>query len=238
MVGLTTAIIGGGASIIGGLIGGSAAKKRASAAAAETGRLKRKLSSLENSRQAIINPYAGASNLSDLATDLSDRISNPMANLSVATKAAEMKVEQSDIALANTLDTIRATGGGAGGATALAQAALQAKQGVSASIEQQEKSNEDKRAAGEAQMEQAKLAEARRQQGIGISEGQRMQGLDAAGKQFQFGQRENREMQELDRTASLLGASNAAAAQASADQTSALTGTISSLGSIAGGLFS
>mgnify|MGYP003624319278 FL=1 len=238
MVGLTTAIIGGGASIISGLIGGSAAKKRASAAAAETGRLKRKLSSLENSRQAIINPYAGASNLSDLATDLSDRISNPMANLSVATKAAEMKVEQSDIALANTLDTIRATGGGAGGATALAQAALQAKQGVSASIEQQEKSNEDKRAAGEAQMEQAKLAEARRQQGIGISEGQRMQGLDAAGKQFQFGQRENREMQALDRTASLLGASNAAAAQASADQTSALTGTISSLGSIAGGLFS
>ena len=196
MIGLTSAIIGGGASIIGGLIGGGAAKKRAAAAARETGRLKRKLSSLENSRQAIINPYAGASNLSDLATDLSDRISNPMANLSVATKAAEMKVEQSDIALANTL------------------------------------------AAGEAQMEQAKLAEARRQQGIGISEGQRMQGLDAAGKQFQFGQRENREMQALDRTASLLGASNAAAAQASADQTSALTGTISSLGSIAGGLFS
>ena len=238
MVGLTSAIIGGGASIIGGLIGGSAAKKRASDAAAETGRLKRKLSSLENSRQAIINPYAGASNLSDLATDLSDRISNPMANLSVATKAAEMKVEQSDIALANTLDTIRATGGGAGGATALAQAALQAKQGVSASIEQQEKSNEDKRAAGEAQMEQAKLAEARRQQGIGISEGQRMQGLDAAGKQFQFSQRENREMQALDRTASLLGASKAAAAQASADQTSALTGTISALGKIGGGLFS
>ena len=161
-----------------------------------------------------------------------------MANLSVATKAAEMKVEQSDIALANTLDTIRATGGGAGGATALAQAALQAKQGVSASIEQQEKSNEDKRAAGEAQMEQAKLAEAKRQQGIQISEGQRMQGLDAAGKQFQFGQRENREMQALDRTASLLGASKAAAAQASADQTSALTGTISTLGKIGGGLFS
>ena len=238
MIGLTSAIIGGGASIIGGLIGGGAAKKRAAAAARETGRLKRKLSSLENSRQAIINPYAGASNLSDLATDLSDRISNPMANLSVATKAAEMKVEQSDIALANTLDTIRATGGGAGGATALAQAALQAKQGVSASIEQQEKSNEDKRAAGEAQMEQAKLAEAKRQQGIQISEGQRMQGLDAAGKQFVFGQRENREMQELDRTASLLGASKAAAAQASADQTSALTGTISTLGKIGGGLFS
>jgi len=238
MVGLTSAIIGGGASIIGGLIGGGAAKKRAAAAARETGRLKRKLSSLENSRQAIINPYAGASNLSDLATDLSDRISNPMANLSVATKAAEMKVEQSDIALANTLDTIRATGGGAGGATALAQAALQAKQGVSASIEQQEKSNEDKRAAGEAQMEQAKLAEAKRQQGIQISEGQRMQGLDAAGKQFVFGQRENREMQELDRTASLLGASRAAAAQASSDQTSALTGTIGALGSIGQKLFS
>tara|TARA_R110002051_G_scaffold70332_2_gene126395 strand:+ start:280 stop:990 length:711 start_codon:yes stop_codon:yes gene_type:complete len=230
------AIIGGAASIAGGLIGGSAAKKRAAAAARETARLKRKLSSLESSRQSIINPYAGASNLADLATDLSSRISNPMANLSVATKAAEMKVEQSDIALANTLDTIRATGGGAGGATALAQAALQAKQGVSASIEQQEKSNEDKRAAGEAQMEQAKLTEARRQQGIQISEGQRMQGLDAAGKQFVFGQRENREMQELDRTAAMLGASRQAEAQAASDKTGAMTGMFGSLAGIAGGL--
>ena len=38
-----------------------------------------------------------------------------------------------------------ATGSGAGGATALAQAALQAKKGVAASIEQQEVANEKQR---------------------------------------------------------------------------------------------
>ena len=62
--------------------------------------------------------------------------------LGVATQAAEIQIEQADIALANTLDTIRATGSGAGGATALAQAALQSKKGVAASIEQQEAQNE------------------------------------------------------------------------------------------------
>ena len=55
---------------------------------------------------------------------------------------AEMQIEEADIALANTLDTLRATGAGAGGATALAQAALQSKKGVAASIEQQESQNE------------------------------------------------------------------------------------------------
>ena len=41
-------------------------------------------------------------------------LSNPMANLSVAIQAAEMQVEESDISLANTLDTVRAAGAIAG----------------------------------------------------------------------------------------------------------------------------
>lgn len=86
------------------------------------------LADLEASRQEIVNPYE---------------------NIAVATQAAEMQAEQADIALANTLDTLRATGAGAGGATALAQAALQSKQGVSASIEQQEVNNEKLKAQGE-----------------------------------------------------------------------------------------
>ena len=53
--------------------------------------------------------------------------SNPYANLGVATQAAEMQAEEADIALANTLDTIRSSGASAGGATALAQAALKSK---------------------------------------------------------------------------------------------------------------
>ena len=68
------------------------------------------------SRQAIINPYAGV-------TDLSGLISNPFANLQVATEAAEFQAEEADMSLASTLDTLRATGSGAGWATALAQEA-------------------------------------------------------------------------------------------------------------------
>ena len=114
-------------SIAGGIFGGSKARRAKRRAAKRRKALGKKLKQLESNRQAIINPYAGVTSLANLATDLSNQISNPFANLSVATKAAEMKIEQSNIALANTLDTIRATGASAGGATALAQAALQAK---------------------------------------------------------------------------------------------------------------
>ena len=100
------------------------------------------MADLEANRQEIISPYEDM-------TSLSGMMSNPMANLSVATQATDIQIEQTDIALANTLDTLRESGGGAGGATALAQAALQSKKNVAADIESQEKSNEDKRAAGE-----------------------------------------------------------------------------------------
>jgi len=142
-------------------------------------------------------------------------MSNPMANLSVATQAAEMQIEEADISLANTLDTIRATGGGAGGATALAQAALQAKKGVTASIEQQEKQNEDARAQGEANLQNKK-----------ISEAQRMQNLDAQGKSFVYGENEKREMGALNRLQNQIDNQQGIKAQAAADQTSALTGAI------------
>ena len=73
-----------------------------------------------------------------------------------------MQNEQTDIALANTLDTIRATGGGAGGATALAQAALQGKKGVAASIESQEASNAKLKAQGQQQLERATVEEGKK----------------------------------------------------------------------------
>ena len=137
-------IIGGGLSIVSGLFGASAARKREREARKERKRLQGKLNTLEANRQEIVNPYQ----------DLSSMVSNPFANLSVATGAAEMQIEEADISLANTLDTLRATGASAGGATALAQAALRSKKGVAASIEAQEKTNEDKRAAGEQTLQQ------------------------------------------------------------------------------------
>jgi len=213
---VTVGIIGGVASIAGGIFGSNAAKKRARAAARERRRLTNKLNNLEKNRQAIINPYEGI-------TDLSSMVSNPFANLSVATGAAEMKIEEADISLANTLDTMRATGASAGGATALAQAALRSKKGVAASIEAQEKTNEDKRAAGEQALQQQKMAEA-----------QRLQQADVAGEQFMFSTRESREMQQLDRTAAMLGASRRAEGQAQSDRTGALTGMLGGIASTAG----
>jgi|TARA_B110000285_G_scaffold229731_1_gene295026 hypothetical protein len=214
---LASAIIGGAASIAGGIIGASAAKDRERAARKERLKLQGKLEDLENNRQDIINPYAGVS-------DLSSMISNPFANLSVATGAAEMQIEEADVSLANTLDTMRATGAGAGGATALAQAALRSKKGVSASIEAQEKTNQDKMAAGEQALQQQKMAEA-----------QRIQQSDVAGEQFMFSTREGRELEQLDRTAAMLGAAKQAEAQAQSDRTGAITGAVGSLTQMAGG---
>ena len=89
---------------------------------------------------------------------MSKPIYNPYKNMSVATKAAQMKVEETDKALANTLDTLRATGTSAGGATALAQAALQSKLGIAADIEKQEVNNQQLEAKGEFMVQQAEMS--------------------------------------------------------------------------------
>ena len=233
MIGMGS-IIGAGASVVSGLFGGSKAKAAARAAAAEKARLQGKLNSLETNRQDIVNPYAGVVSLASMASDLSNQISNPFANLSVATGAAEMKIEQADISLANTLDTVRATGAGAGGATALAQAALQSKKGVAASIESQEAQNEKLRAQGESQMEQLKMSESQRIQGVQISEGQRMQQGEAAGNIFTFDATEDRENAAIDRVAGQLENANDQAAQSSMYQTSAITGALGGATSVLG----
>jgi hypothetical protein len=136
-------------------------------------------------------------------------------------------MEQSDLALANTLDTLRATGASAGGATALAQAALQSKKGVSANIEQQEAQNEKLRAQGEQQLNQQKMAEMQRQQGIALSEGQRMQQNDAAGQQFMFQANEQRINMDLNRAAGQ-------ETQASQNLIDANTATAASWGAVLG----
>lgn len=228
------AIIGGAVNLIGGLFGGGAARRRQRRAMAEKRRLEGKLDSLEKSRQAIINPYEGVTDISSMAKDLSGMVSNPYASLGVATQAAEIQIEEADIALANTLDTLRATGASAGGATALAQAALQSKKGVSASIEQQEAQNEKLRAEGEANLERLQMAEAQRIQSVGLSEAQRVQQAGAAGKQFMFSQREQREMQQLDRVSAQISGAQKQAAQAASDRAAISSSMISGLGNIAG----
>ena len=208
-------VVAGGA-LIGGLISSSAARKEARRKEAQARRLNAKLENLEANRQEIINPFEGVQ-------DLSNMLSNPFATLGVATQAAEMKIEQADISLANTLDTIRSTGASAGGATALAQAALQSKKGVAASIEQQEAQNEKMRVQGEQTLQRQQMGEQ-----------QRLQQADVSGRQFVFGQQEQREMQQLNRLANQIGALRGQAAAANQSATAAMTGAISAATSTLG----
>ncbi len=216
---VTSGLITGGLGIVSGIFGMSAAKKREAAAAKAKAEAQKKLTYLEDNRQEIINPYEGIK-------DLSGSITNPMANLGVATQAAEIEIEQADISLANTLDTIRSTGASAGGATALAQAALASKKGVSASIEQQEASNEKARAQGEQTL-----------QGLKMAEKQRVQNADVSGRSFVYGQQETRDVAQLNRLQSQVDGAAAAEAQASADYTGALTGMIGGVSSAVSSAF-
>ena len=157
-----------GSGVAKGIIRGKRAKRDKKRAERDRLLAQGRLDSLIANRQEIINPF--------------EDITNPYANLGVATKAAEMQIEQTDIALANTLDVIRATGAASGGATALAQAALQSKKDVAISIEKQEIDNQQLAAQGQQQMEIRQ----------------------AQGRAFEFEAREQRELMELDRAQSML----------------------------------
>ena len=228
------AIVSAGVAVAGSVAGTISSGKKARKARLKAKELTGELEALEKNRQEIINPYSGVKDLSSYITDVSGMASNPYASLGVATQAAEMQVEEADIALANTLDTIRATGSGAGGATALAQAALQSKKGVAASIEQQESQNEKLRAQGENQLQQMKISEQQRLQGIQMSEAQRIQQSEAAGQQFMFGAQEQRDMATLDRLSGQQSQSRADIAQANQNRASAFSGAMSGIGNIAG----
>ncbi len=225
-------------TVVGGLASANQADKAAGRASRNAANAQREIDATKAARAVIPNPYANVKDLSSMAKDLSGNISNPFANLGVATQAAEMQVEEADIALANTLDTLRATGASAGGATALAQAALQSKKGVSASIEQQEAQNEKLRAQGQQQLDQLKMAEQQRIQSIQISEGQRTQAAESAGIQFKFQQDENRNVADLDRASGMLTQQRQMEADANAAKAGALTGIATGLAGLGMGVMS
>ena len=108
----------------------------------EVEKLRNNRQDLKPTLKNVNNPFTG--------------MENPYNKLSVATQAAKMQAEQADISLANTLDILRETGKGAGGATALAQAALKSKQNISASIEKQEANNNQLQAKGQLTVDMAK----------------------------------------------------------------------------------
>ena len=144
----------------------------------------RKLAQLQNSRQPVLNQA------SDIRA-FKSQLSNPYANLGVAVQASNLQMEQTDQALANTLDSINRSGSGAGGATALAKMAM-----ASASLEKQELSNQQQRLQGEAQLASQKL-----------QLDQAALGAEASAYQ----QQEQRDLAQLDRMEAL--AANAEAQQ-------------------------
>jgi hypothetical protein len=233
---ITATAVGVAATVAGGLVSANQSKQAAKGFRNEAERKQWEITKLEESRQAIPNPYANVKDLSNVAKDLSGMISNPYANIGVATQAAQMQIEEADISLANTLDTLRATGSSAGGATALAQAALQSKKGVSASIEQQEANNEKLKAEGQAQMQQMKIAEAQRVQNVQLTEAQRLQQAEIEGTKFQYGEQEARDIAKLNRLSGQQAQAQANQAAAKQAQNAAYGSMLSGVGSIAGGV--
>ena len=120
-------IIGGAAQAVGSIVGSRRRKREEKAAQAEFDANKTAYQNFQ-----FENKFA---NLENTAEDLT-----------VNQQAANFQAQQSDQALAQGLDAIVASGGGGGSAQAIANAALQAKQGASADIAQQESQNQQLRA--------------------------------------------------------------------------------------------
>ena len=144
------AIVGGVATLTAAGINAYQADQNRKAEEEKAQDLENRIAEFEAARQPVINQ-------SEEIRALKSQVFNPYANLGVATKAADLQIQQTDQALANTLDTIQATGAGAGGATALARMAAKSKAQVSASIEKQEADNNKLRARGEADALKQKL---------------------------------------------------------------------------------
>ena len=216
-------------SIVGGLISGKKAKEAEAKAQRERQRIAKQMAAFEANRQAVINPYEDVTSNVDMINEMRDDLSNPFASLGVATQAAEIQMEQTDIALANTLDTLQASGASAGGATALAQAAKQSKKEVSANIEQQEAQNEKLRAQGE----QALQAKEMQLTQMEMGEEARVQNAQAQGKAFEFQAQEQRDMATLDRMSGQESQARQDIANANAASAASTAGIISSVTSLA-----
>lgn len=186
--------------MVGAQVKKNEAKKQMEAEAKKANDAKTALEELEKNRQEVINPY--------------ENMANEFENLGVATQASKFQAEEADIALANTLDTIMQTGGGSGGATALARAALESKRGISADIQKQEKANNDARAEGANQVQQ----------------------LKAQGEAYKFETQEARDVTKMDRLQSQQDNAEFREMQARNVKMAANQEMLSSVGTMATGL--
>jgi|2_EtaG_2_1085320.scaffolds.fasta_scaffold04270_4 hypothetical protein len=206
-------------ALVAGAITKIQADKSAKVAQSKASRAEKKLTALENSRQEILNQ-------GEKIRDMKSQIFNPYANVAVAMKGTELQIEQTDEALANTLDTINQSGTGAGGATALAMMAAKGKAQIGASIENQEAQNQKLRMQGESQMINQKMQ--LEQAALGAEEAAygRQETRDVAQLNRLAAQQQNYEMQAM------------ALKQAGNEAMMAGVSSASSAGSSAGGMMS
>jgi len=200
------AAVGAATPMIVGGINAAIANKKAKLAEAKQRQLEQQLKNFEQNRQAVINQ-------ADNIRSLKSQVFNPYANLAVATKAADQQIQQTDQALANTLDSINRAGTGAGSATALAQMAAKSKAQISASLEKQEVANQKLRLEGEAGVQEAKM---------------KLEQAALSEEVAAYGRQEERDLTTLDRLASLGQNQQAQAMAYGQDATQSLMGGIES----------
>lgn len=182
-------VVSGVGGILQGLIGGRKRRQEQRAAAAQ---LKERTDQYENFQ--FQNFYAG--------------LENPYEDLTVNTQAADFMAQQQQQGLANTLDSLRQSGGGLGAAAlaqSLAQVQSQNLQQASASIAQQEQANAMAAAQGSMQLQMAEAGGAA-----------------------------NVQSQEFDRTETLLGMSQARKAAADEARQQASAAFFGGIGNLAG----
>ena len=192
-----SSIIGGAVSGVGGilqgLIGGRKRRQEQRTAAAQ---LRERTSQYENFQ--FENFYTG--------------LQNPYEDLTVNTQAADFMAQQQQQGLANTLDSLRQSGGGLGAAAlaqSLAQVQSQNLQQASASIAQQEQANRMAAAQGSMQLQMAEAGGAA-----------------------------NVQAQEFGRTETLLGMSQARKAAADQARQQASSAFFGGIGNLAGSALS
>ena len=209
ITGITSLAIGVTSAVVGGIQANNAKKKEL----AKEREAKRKLEALEKNRQAVIDQ-------SGKIRAMKDQVFNPYANLAVATQAADLQIEQTDQALANTLDQINQSGSGAGGATALARMAAASKAQVGASLENQEVQNQKMKAEGDASVAAQKM---------------QLEQAALGAEEAAWGRQEQRDVVQLDR---LAGQQENAQAQAAAYGMQGTQAVMSGLSSGASGFAS
>ena len=182
------AIIGGATQIVGSLIGSEKRKREQKAANDEFAQQK---NAFQN--QTFSNEFA---NLENTAEDLT-----------VNQQASQFQAQQTDAALAQSMDAAIASGGAAGGAQAIAAAALQSKAGISSDLAKQESMN------------------------------QAMRAQQAAKNQFTEAQgADDLQLRNYTKSQQLLNMASGRKNAADAARQQATAGLISGIGSIAGGL--